>query len=68
MCYFSHVDEQGEFPKPFVLPQKDPSLYEYPSVWESGAVPVGSPTFSRPLRDLSPHERAKGFVLHNRRF
>ncbi|MBN1560205.1 PD40 domain-containing protein [candidate division KSB1 bacterium] len=31
MCarpYFSHMDEDGVFSKPFVLPQKDPAFYE----------------------------------------
>jgi hypothetical protein len=27
--YFSYVDEQGEFHKPFVLPQEDPSFYGF---------------------------------------
>ena len=27
--YFSYVDQQGEFHKPFVLPQEDPSFYGF---------------------------------------
>jgi Tol biopolymer transport system component len=54
--YFSHVDEAGQFSKPFLLPQKDPAFYD------SFIKTYNVPEFVQgPIR-LSPQQLAEAIV------
>ncbi len=65
--YFSYVDEEGRFHKPFILPQKDPVFYDsYMNVYSlpelaTGPVPITGERLARlvrgkhqPIVDLIP--------------
>lgn len=54
--YFSHVDEQGIFHKPFLLPQKDPAFYD------SFIKTVNLPEFIREPIRVTPGELARAIV------